>query len=123
MTMNKINASALTQSQLLEQYSRTRENKSSSFAGSQNISGLPTPAATQPAKGDHAEISETAHKLVDMREALDVGRAAVGSEPEARADRIALARERIDSGFYQSAEVRDRVAGKLESLVVEGRTF
>ena len=124
MTMNKINTSALTQSQLLEQSSRTRETTPSTGAGGpQNLSTQQAPAGPPPATADHAEISDKAHKLVDMRKALDVGRAAIEREPDIRADKVALARERIDSGFYQSVEVREQVAGKLGPLVLEGGAF
>jgi len=62
---------------------------------------------------DRAEISTSARRLVDLRAAYDAGRRAAVDEPDVRAEKVAQARERLASGFYHSAAVRDKVAEKL----------
>ncbi len=75
------------------------------------------------ANTDHADISDNARKLVDLKKAVDTGRAALELLPEVREDKVAQVKDRLASGFYQSAEVRDNVAARLTSLVMEGGLF
>lgn len=112
MTLNKVDTSALTQSQLVESYHPARQRKHDTFAGPKELGNQAPP---QPVT-DQAEISTDAHRLVDLRQAVDAGRAALDREVEVRADRIAQVKERLASGFYQSADVRDQVAGRISSL-------
>jgi len=73
--------------------------------------------------GDKAEISARAHEILELRQAVDAGRSVLASEPELRADKLAQARDRMASGFYHSAEVRDQVAGKLTTMFMDHPLF
>ena len=119
MTMNKLDNSGLNPSHLADPYNVTRQRPQElSTASSQPKGPMPPPSTS-----DHAEISVKGREMVDLKQAVDTGRAALDREPEIRADRVAEVRERLASGFYQSAEVRDRVAGRISSLVLEGGLF
>ena len=72
--------------------------------------------AVQPNPADTLEISEAAHRMVDLRRAVDTGREAIENMPEVREDKIALAKKRLEQGYYQSAQVRDEIAQKLGSV-------
>jgi hypothetical protein len=120
MTMNKIDTSGMTQSHLVEASNLPQPHKSrAGVAGTKDLSNQQAALSFS----DHAEISDGAHRLVDLKQAVDVGRAALAREPEVRSDRVALARERLAAGFYQSAEVRERVAERISGLVLEGGLF
>ncbi|MFN2372008.1 MAG: flagellar biosynthesis anti-sigma factor FlgM [Candidatus Krumholzibacteriia bacterium] len=73
-------------------------------------------AGTEPVR-DRAEISATAHRLVELRRTLDQGLAAAGAEPDIRQDKVAAARERLAQGFYNAVEVRDTVAGGVARVI------
>jgi anti-sigma28 factor (negative regulator of flagellin synthesis) len=73
--------------------------------------------------GDKAEISTEAHELADLRQMVDAGRGAIGEMPEVRTELVAQARQRIDDGFYRSAEVQEKVAGRLAELFMEHPLF
>lgn len=88
---------------------KMEENKQPSLA-SQN-------AALQGPNTDQADISDTAHKLVDLRAAVDVGRAALAELPEVRADKVSLAKERLEQGYYQSPVVQDKMSGLLLNVL------
>ena len=76
-----------------------------------------------PSLSDQAEISSQAHKFVDLRQALDAGQQEIERTPDLRANKVARAKERLSSGFYHSAEVRDKVAGRLSQLFLEPDLF
>ena len=65
---------------------------------------------------DTADISANAHRLIALRNAIDYGRRALEGVPEVRQDRMAQVRERLHRGFYNSVEVRARVAERLDDL-------
>ncbi len=119
MPLNKVDTSAMTQTHLVDPYGPTRQHKGSNFASPKELGTQ----ASQPSLADQAEISADAHKLVDLKRAVDVGRAALDQPAEVRDDRIAMVKERLASGFYQSAEVRDQVAGRISSLFFDGDLF
>ena len=119
MTMNKLDNSGLNPSRLADPYNATKPSPQ----GLSTVSAQPKGPMPPPSTGDHAEISDKGREMVDLKQAVDVGRAALEREPEIRADRVAQVKERLASGFYQSAEVRDRVAGRISSLVLEGGLF
>lgn len=76
-----------------------------------------------PKSQDRAEISVEAHDMLELRKAVDAGRSVLAHEPDVRAEKVALAKERLASGFYQSAEVRDRVSTRLSYLFMEHPLF
>jgi hypothetical protein len=117
MTMNKIDTSGMTQSNLVDGYHQVQPNKDR--PGSKEFSQH----RAQPSFSDHAQISDDARRLVDLRQAVDVGRAAVERASEVRDERVAQVRERLESGFYQSTEVRERVAERISGLILEGGLF
>ena len=96
------------------------------FRGSEARSGTPGQDAGASAGGaptggaDKADISDAARRLVDLRRAVDTGRAALAALPDVRPEKVAAARERLATGFYQTIAVReavaDRVAGVVEGL-------
>ncbi len=113
MSMNPIQPGELARVQNLEQYGKARGHRADGQASPRDLSAhqqLP-PAA------DQAEISSKARALVDLRGVLDAGRAAAQGEPEVRAERLATVRERLESGFYQSSTVREKVAGNLMNVM------
>ncbi len=116
MTLNKIQSSALPRSPQVEQYQQAREHKRSNFAGPNDLRSQQAP---MPAGEDQAEISANAKKLVDLRQALNTGISALEEEPDTRASKMAQVKDRLASGFYQSADVRDKVAGRLATLFLE----
>ncbi len=115
MGMDKINSSSLLQSGMLDsarQNNKVDEKKKPEAQATEAV-----PAVSAPASGDTAEISETAHRLMELRQAVETGRVAMAGLPELREDKIALARERLESGFYNSAEVRDKVATGIDAVI------
>jgi len=77
-------------------------------------SGRPA-ASLDPA--DRVEITETAHQPVALRQTLETGRAATAKEPDMREDKLAKVRERLAQGYYNSVEVRDKVAGGVDQVI------
>lgn len=68
------------------------------------------------AVGDKAEISPKAHRLIALRHAMDSGHKALEALPDVRSDRVAEARSRLNRGYYNSLEVRTRVAERLDEV-------
>jgi len=101
MAMNSINGSSLHRSGLLENSQEKSPVKGEKKAAEANAAGSDW-SSVGPAHGDKAEISDKAHQMAALREALDTGRAAVESLPDLRPEKVALARERLQSGFYQT---------------------
>ncbi|HOX26452.1 MAG TPA: hypothetical protein PLL30_07700 [Candidatus Krumholzibacteria bacterium] len=119
MNANQIDASAKSQAQRVETYGRAREHKVDGFAGPKDPGSQLVPISLS----DHADISDKARELADLRRAVEAGRDALAGESAVRADRLALVRERLTAGYYQSAAVRDEVAGRLSTLFFEGPLF
>jgi hypothetical protein len=113
MPVNRVDASELARAHQVERYGKAREGRGASQASPKDTS------AHQPQipVGDQAQISDKARALLDLRAALDVGRAAVDQEPQLREDRLQTVRERVSSGFYQSTAVREKVAGGLLNVM------
>ena len=114
--MTKILPHDPAKAHLLTQYDPARRDAPAS------PKDLSTHAGAEPQR-DRAEISTRAQELVDLRQAVDSGRAALVEEPDVRADRVAEVKERLASGFYQSAEVRDQVAGRLTDMFLDHPLF
>jgi hypothetical protein len=115
MAMDKINGSPLLRQGILDRFRGTERGGSGP-----GTSGGVTAEGTAGATTDKAEISDAAHRLVDLKQAVDVGRKAVAALPDLRPEMVAAARERLATGFYHSVEVRqavaERVAGVINSL-------
>lgn len=113
MSMDKINGSPLMRSGLLDRFKvdnkdQDKAEKSSSANSSERSSTVPS---------DRAEISDTAHQLMDLRAAVDVGRASLENVPEVREDRVAEAKKRVEQGYYNSQVVQDKLAGTLAKVL------
>lgn len=112
MAMERINGSPLTRQGILER-----------FRGSETRSGTPGQDAGASAGGaqaggtDKADISDAARRLVDLRRAVDAGRAALAALPDVRPEKVAAARERLANGFYQTEAVRESVADRVAGVV------
>lgn len=112
MAMDKINGSPQLRQSLLDRFRGA--DRGGAQPGSGEAPGLP---AAAPAPADKAEISDAARRLVDLRAAVDAGRAALAQLPDVRPEKVAAARERLATGFYHSAEVRQTVAGRLGGVL------
>lgn len=112
MAMERINGSPLLRQGILERFrsSESRTGTPSPDAGA-SAGGTPTGGA------DKADISDAARRLVDLRRAVDTGRAALASLPDVRPEKVAAARERLATGFYQTEAVRESVAGSVAGVV------
>ncbi|MBM4132013.1 hypothetical protein FJ250_13465 [bacterium] len=112
MAMDKINGAPLLRQGLLDRFRNA--DRSGAQPGAADPAGQP---AVAPTAADKAEISDAARRLVDLKAAVDVGRAALAELPDVRPEKVAAARERLATGFYHSAEVRQTVAGRLGGIL------
>ncbi len=116
MAMDKINGSHLLPQGILD---GSRQSERTSKDGRPDSVRTDTaPAAGRSGAGDTAEISPTAHLLMDLRHAVESGRRAMTALPDIRQDKVELARERLESGFYDSETVRETVAAGVESAIL-----
>lgn len=104
---------------LADRYQTSGPSPQPAPAGPKNLATHQPPPST----GDQAEISSAAHKMVDLRHILEAARREIEHAPDVRADRVAMAKQRIASGFYQSATVRDQVASRLDHVILEADLF
>jgi|GEM_PF-1925475 len=114
MAMDKINGTPFIQPGALDKFQGTQRSDKKDDTSSSQTLGKDGAGQTPPA--DTVVISDTAHRLMDLRQAVDTGRLALAGLPEMREDKVAQARERLESGFYQSQEVQDKVAAKLQGV-------
>lgn len=61
---------------------------------------------------DEVDISSDARLAQTLNRATD----AINDTPEVREDRVAEVQERLESGFYESDEVTERVAGEITDV-------
>jgi hypothetical protein len=115
MAMPKLESNSFFPSRQAEAYAKGVGPRQAglSTAAREDAAVNPHPAA----RGDRAEISTGARDLVDLRASVDAGRATLADVPDVRAERVAAARERLESGFYQTAEVRLATAERLKGLL------
>ena len=116
MSMDKINGSPLIRSPLVDKFTRAGEQANTRQSGEAS-DGAERPSGGTPV--DRAEISEAARGLMELRQTVDVGRAALEALPDIRQDKVDQARERIASGYYESVVVRDDVAAKLGTILTD----
>lgn len=115
MAMDKINGSTGTRPGQVDQYQSTRRGeRAEDGAGAGGEASQPAPAS---GGADTAEISAAARRMADLRQAVDVGRAAMGALPEVREDVVQQVRRRLQEGYYQSVEVTDTVAQRLAPVL------
>ncbi len=114
MAMDKINGSPLLRQGALD---NSRQNERVDADKSAAAQAGVAPAVNDPARGDTAEISATAHRLMELRQAVEVGRDAMTALPEIREDKVAAARARLEAGHYDSQAVRDKVADGIAGVI------
>lgn len=112
MAMDKINGSPLLRQGLLDRFRGAERGQAQPGATETPAQGT-NPAVT----ADKADISDAARKLVDLRQAVDAGRAALAQLPDVRPEKVAAARERLATGFYHSVEVRQAVAERVGGVI------
>jgi hypothetical protein len=111
MTLNRIDPNSLVSQTGLERFQEAQRRDGSDQKKDN--------ALTPPAGGgrveqqDRAEISDTARRLMEIRQTVESGRDAMAVLPEVRDSKLAEARERLAKGYYHSAEVTNDVAEKL----------
>ena len=109
--MDKIDGSKLIPSPQLDSFQgTTRSDKADSGKG------IPvgTKASENQAKtGDTVEISAKAKKLMEMRQVYESGLESLEQGPEVREEKVDEARARLNAGFYNSAQVREKVADEV----------
>jgi hypothetical protein len=62
--------------------------------------------------GDTSQVSSLAKQIAEARAAVD-------GLPDVRAEKMALARQRLASGFYDTPEAKEVLVDKLASLIRE----
>lgn len=113
MAMDRINGSPLHRPGGVDKFLGTAQNNQGKKADETEASQS-SPAKAKPA--DTMEISDEAHRMVDLRKAVDTGREAMQAMPDIREDKVALAKKRLEQGFYNSSQVRDDIAQKLGAV-------
>ncbi len=110
MVMDRINGFSSLSRELLNRFKGTDPADSAQGV----VAESPTSGKDhRAAPADTAEISPKAHRLIALRHSMEQGMKALEDVPEVRQDRVAEARARLDRGFYNSIEVRSRVAERL----------
>lgn len=115
MAMDRINGSPLTNPSILDRFQVNGKDKEDEKKTQESNSGI----HHSPAPADTAEISDTAHQLMDLRATVDIGRLAIQNEPDVRQDRVAEAKIRLEQGYYNSPVVQDKVAGILNDVLTK----
>ena len=111
MSMNKIDGSQLIPSRQLDSFQGTTRSEKSDSGSGAPASGVGSENQTK--TGDTVEISAKARKLMEMRQVYDAGLESVKDVPEVREAKLAEVRARLDQDFYNSVEVREKVADGL----------
>lgn len=114
MAMDKINGSPYVQPGTLDKFQGPNRSGKKDDTSSGTEVGREAAPSNPPA--DTVEISDTAHRLMDLRQAVDTGRLALSGLPDVREEKVALARQRLESGYYASDEVRQDVAAKVQGV-------
>ncbi len=114
MVMEKINGFTNLSKGLLERFRGSVRADSPAHELSAKVDTTVSDRRAAPA--DTADISPKAHRLIALRHALDSGHKALEKIPEVRQGRVEEVRERLNRGYYNSVEVRTRVAERLENV-------
>jgi hypothetical protein len=114
MAMNKIGGTDIVRSRILDQFTRSSGAESRN-GGQVDAEGAGTTRRAAPA--DRLELSDHARRLEGMKRTFDAGRLALESVPDLREARIAQARSRLATGYYDTPEVRGEVAARLGEVM------
>jgi len=115
MAMDKIQGSSLPAQSALNNFTRT--GKAGESGRDEGSAPVGRDASGSGTAGDIADISVAGKQLVELKQAVEVGKAALAALPDVREDRVAQARERMAEGFYHSIAVREKVAERLSGVL------
>jgi hypothetical protein len=110
--MNNVSRPSLQQ-RILQQYQKGAAPRSDGKTAASLNGHAAKPVGTE----DHAEISGDALKLDSLRATLAAAERAAADVPDVRADKVADARARLATGQYDTAAVREELAGRLGSVL------
>ena len=113
MAMNKIDGSQFVQPHQLDKYTRADAHNN---AATRHHEAAPSTGRADRTQ-DQAVISDNARKLMELRETMHAGHKALAASPEVRAERLATVRERLATGFYNSLDVHQAVAGRVGAII------
>ena len=114
MSMDKINGSSVLRQGILDS---TKHNERIDDQKKADQAQSLVPSQTPGLPGDTAVISDTAHRLMEMRQAMEVGYAALAALPDMRQDKVDQARERLAQGHSDPSQVRDKVASGVGKVI------
>ena len=117
MSINKVDGSSVLRSQMVDKFQGTSKSEDQK----KETPGIPADGTNGKAsvRSDSLEISEAAHKLMNLQKAVDVGRTAMEATPDIREEKMDEVRQRLETGYYNSVEVRDKVASKVGNVIEE----
>lgn len=114
MAMERINGSPLPRQNMLD---GSRQNERVGQDARKDLLADVAPSGGNALTGDKAEISDAAHRLMELRLAVDRGREAMAALPDTRQEKLSEVRERLHAGFYKSPEVRSVVADGVMNVL------
>jgi anti-sigma28 factor (negative regulator of flagellin synthesis) len=120
MSIDRISNGALSQPRDVEHYQQLQKKQSAGNPAQEPVNTAGNKAA---AGADQAAISDRAHQQLALSSLLEEGRMAAEQSPDVRSFKIAEVRQRLAEGFYQSAAVRDEVAGRLGKILFDQDLF
>ncbi|MHB8079053.1 MAG: flagellar biosynthesis anti-sigma factor FlgM [Candidatus Krumholzibacteriia bacterium] len=113
MAMRNIDQANSPQGSLLRRLTQGGSGRGGVPAAGTGESGRPTAQPT----GDSLVLSAAARREAQMQGDLSAAREALAALPDVREERVAEARARLDSGVYETTEVRGVVAGRLQAVL------
>ncbi len=117
MAMDKIHGSPLLRHGAVDNFRKTKEATSeASSKETDRLSSQGSEAQGKQIFGDQAIISPAGKQLVELRQAVDTGRAALASLPDVREEKVTEVRDKLQKGFYNSQVVHDKVASRLADV-------
>jgi hypothetical protein len=114
MVMDRINGFSNLSKGLLDKFQKSDRPEAPDGQPTNGIGSSGQDHRAAPA--DTVDISPKAHRLIALRHAVDSGRQALDDLPEVRQDRVDQVRDRLNRGYYNSVEVRARVAERLNDV-------
>ena len=108
MSMDKINGSSVLRQGILDN-TRQSERIDDQNKKADQAAG-PAPSALPGLTGDKAVISDLAHRLMEMRQAMEVGYAALEALPEFRQEKVDQARDLLSQGSVDSEAAGGKIA-------------
>ena len=113
MAMDKISGSQVYPRSLADKFQTTPQKPDTEA----RTGAADNASVEQKRTTEKAEISDAAHDLMHLRQAVDTGRAALAALPDVRQDKVEQAKTRLAQGYYDSPAVRDEIAAKLDKVI------